>query len=174
MTVTLTGPTLTTERLTLRLPRLSDFDAFATFMASDRSQYVRSEDLDRGKAWRVFGHIVGHWPLRGFGSFVLDRDGTPLGAAGPWFPEGWPEHEFGWTLWAPEHEGHGYITEAMSAILPFAWDTLGWTTAVSYIDPDNAASIRTAERLGATRDEAAKTLDEGDLVYRHRPGAFPK
>ncbi len=172
MTVALTGPTLRTERLILRLPQASDFDAFAAFLASDRSRYVRSEDLDRGKAWRSFGHFVGHWALRGFGSFVLDRDGRAIGGAGPWFPEGWPEHEFGWTLWSADAEGQGYITEAMSAIFPYAWQTLGWTTAVSYIDPENTASIRTAERLGATHDPDAADPGYEDLVYRHSPGGF--
>ncbi|MFQ6554085.1 GNAT family N-acetyltransferase [Aestuariibius insulae] len=175
MTVTLTGPTLTTERLTLRLPQASDFETLAAFFETDRSKFVGGPERDRGKSWRIFGHIVGHWPLRGWGSFVIDLgDGKPAGMVGPWFPEGWPEREIGWSLWSQEHEGNGYIVEAMSAIYPYIWNDLGWDTAVSNIEPDNAASIRTAERLGATLDPNAEGPDETDLVYRHKPGGYPK
>lgn len=49
-----------------------------------------------------------------------------------------------------------------------AFHDLGWTTAVSYIHPDNARSITLAERLGATLDPKAQTPDSDPcLVYRH-------
>ena len=48
-----------------------------------------------------------------------------------------------------------------------AYGALGWTTAVSYIDPQNARSIRVAERMGAKLDPDAVPMDPGDLVYRH-------
>jgi RimJ/RimL family protein N-acetyltransferase len=54
-----------------------------------------------------------------------------------------------------------------------AFRDLGWTTAVSYIDPDNARSIALAERLGAVRDRGARqpVFDKPCLVYRHSPEA---
>jgi RimJ/RimL family protein N-acetyltransferase len=116
------------------------------------------------------------WVLRGYGSFVftLKGDDTPLGMAGPWFPEGWPEHEIGWTVWSQGAEGKGYAFEAAQAARGFAYEVLGWDGAVSYIDAPNARSIALAERLGALRDDAATPPEtSGDhcpvLVYRH-PG----
>ena len=49
----------------------------------------------------------------------------------------------------------------------FAYRTLRWKTAVSYIDVDNARSIKLAERMGATPDPPAVLLDGDDVVYRH-------
>jgi RimJ/RimL family protein N-acetyltransferase len=84
---------------------------------------------------------------------------------------GWPEKEIGWSVWAPEAEGKGLAFEAAQAARAWAYGTLGWTTAVSYIDPANARSIALARRLGATRDPEAPLIDgytpENTLVFRH-------
>jgi RimJ/RimL family protein N-acetyltransferase len=114
------------------------------------------------------GHLTGHWVHRGFGMFIFHAkgDATPLGMAGPWFPEGWPEHEIAWSIWAPAAEGKGLAFEAATAARAYAWNALGWTGAVSYIDPDNARSVRLAERLGAVPD--GSPVPEGEsLTYRH-------
>ncbi|MBF9028917.1 GNAT family N-acetyltransferase [Rhodobacterales bacterium HKCCE3408] len=173
MTVTLSNtPVLTTERLTMRVPEMADFEPFCAFVCSDRVRYIGGgADKDRLHAWRAFAHITGHWPLRGFGTFVLvdKSSGAPVGSAGPWFPECWPEHELGWTIWAPEAEGKSFAHEALIALRRHAYADLGWTTAVSYIDPENARSIALAERLGCRLEQTAPTPfgDGQTLVYRH-------
>ncbi len=170
------APTLTTERLVLRGPGPQDFDGWADFMASPRSKMAGGPQ-DRILAWRSFGHMVGHWVLRGFGSFVviLKGDDTAIGMVGGYYPEGWPERELGWTLWRSDAEGRGYAFEAAQAAREWAFADLGWATAVSYINPANARSISLAERLGAVRDrEAATPRGEPALVYRHpAPEAVP-
>ncbi|MEM7490581.1 MAG: GNAT family N-acetyltransferase [Pseudomonadota bacterium] len=160
-------PTLTTERLVLRAPVAGDWPHWRAFFSSERARFVNGGHPEN--AWRAFGHFMGHWVLRGFGSFVLTRadDPRPLGAAGPWHPEGWPEPEIGWSLWSAEAEGQGYAAEAARACLAHARDALGWPAAVSYIDPENAASIALATRLGARHDPTAQAPFQGDLVYRH-------
>lgn len=172
MTPTLAStPVLTTERLTLRAPGPQDWPRFNAFLASPRADFIRSAAYAEPLAWRAFGHVIGHWVLRGFGSFVFTATGSDaaLGMAGPWYPAGWPEREIGWTVWAPEAEGKGFAFEAASAARDHAFRDLGWQTAVSYIDPANARSIALAERLGARRDDAARHPgDEPCLVYRHR------
>ncbi|MBI1220365.1 MAG: GNAT family N-acetyltransferase [Rhodobacteraceae bacterium] len=160
-----------TPRLILRAPRLEDFEPFAAFCQSDRAAFVRQDDFDRAKAWRAFGHIVGHWVLRGFGLFVIVQKSTgrAIGTVGPWFPEGWPEREIGWAIWSAEAEGKGYAFEAAKAARDHVYRDLGWKTAVSYIAPTNARSIALAERLGAVRDDAAAYPgDKPCLVYRHQ------
>ena len=176
MTVTLANtPVLHSARLTLRAPIASDWPHWSAFAGSDRSQYISGPYAPKA-AWRAFGHAIGHWVMRGFGSFVftLKEDDTPLGMAGPWFPEGWPEAEIGWTIWSPEAEGQGYAHEAARAALDHAFTSLGWTTAVSYIDEPNLRSIALAERLGAVRDPSAEIPDFDEdvprvLAYRHSP-----
>ncbi|MEL6197095.1 MAG: GNAT family N-acetyltransferase, partial [Pseudomonadota bacterium] len=69
-------------------------------------------------------------------------------------------------------EGKGITQEAALAARAHAYGTLGWPTAVSYIDHGNDRSIALAERLGAARDAAAAFpgQDEGAEpchVYRH-------
>ena len=96
--------------------------------------------------------------------------------AGPWFPDTWPEHEIGWMLWDDAHEGQGLAAEAAAAVCDHARTHLGWKTAVSYIDLDNARSIAPARRLGAVRDPDAAVPpahpDGGALgVWRHPLGA---
>lgn len=163
-------PVIETERLILRAPRLADYEPFVDFSLTERARFVRPAEYDRWKAWRSFGHIVGHWVLRGFGLFLIEEraTGTALGMAGPWFPEGWPEREIGWSIWPEEAEGRGFAREAALAARGFAYRSLGWRTAVSYIDPENARSIALAERLGAVRDPAAGHPGTAPcLVFRH-------
>lgn len=162
-------PTLDTSRLVLRAPSAEDWPAFRTFAVSERARFVGGP-LEADKAWRAFGHVIGHWVLRGWGMFVFAgrEGGAPLGMAGPWCPHGWPEREIGWSVWDALAEGKGLAAEAAAAARDHAFRALGWTTAVSYIAPENDRSIRLAERLGARLDPAA--AHPGDtpcLVYRH-------
>lgn len=74
--------------------------------------------------------------------------------------------EIAWIIW-PDVAGRGYALEATHRVRQYFYDTLHWQTAVSYIDPKNLDSIRLAERLGATKDTGAATIDGNDAVYRH-------
>jgi ribosomal-protein-alanine N-acetyltransferase len=149
---TLTGaPVLHTDRLVLRAPVLDDFEGFADYQASERSRFTGGP-LTRELAWRAFGHLVGHWVLRGFRPFVVTAGGQALGAVGPFHPEGWPEPEIAWTMWDADAEGKGHAFEAAQAARAHAYGALGWTTAISMIDPDNARSVALARRMGCTPD----------------------
>ncbi|WP_444667438.1 GNAT family N-acetyltransferase [Cereibacter changlensis] len=168
--ITVSGtPALTTERLTLRMPASRDWEAYAEFLTSERAAMIGGP-LSRDKAWRSFGHAVGHWVLRGYGMFFVTPRGsdTAIGMTGPWFPEGWPEPELGWSMFGGEHEGKGLAFEAAEVARRYAFQKLGWKTAVSYIDPANLRSIALAERLGALPDPAAPCPEGVScLVYRH-------
>ena len=61
-------------------------------------------------------------------------------------------------------------SEAARALRDWAYATQGWTTLVSHVHPENARSIRLAERLGARLDPSAPhPEDDPCIVYRH-PG----
>jgi RimJ/RimL family protein N-acetyltransferase len=168
--MTLQGaPVLQTDRLILRLPKASDFDMWAECMGSDRSRFIGGP-VERHLAWRSFCHLGGHWMMRGYGMFVFADPATdaPYGMTGPWFPEGWPEHEIGWTVWDAAAEGRGYAREAAMAARDYAYGTLGWTTAISLIDPGNARSIALAERMGCGYERVYLHPQFGDMqVWRH-------
>lgn len=163
-------PVLETERLVLRAPQASDFAVLEPFARSERAQYIGGgTDKDKRHAWNILTMICGHWHMRGYGTFVAESKdtGQPIGSMGPWHPITWPEKELGWTIWTTEAEGTGLAFEAVTRLRRHAYEDLGWTTAVSYIDPANARSIALAERLGCHRDDTADRVHPDDLVYRH-------
>ncbi|MDH2327298.1 GNAT family N-acetyltransferase [Cereibacter sp. SYSU M97828] len=151
-------PVLETERLILRAPVATDYPAYEEFMASSRSDRMGGP-MDGRTAFRAFAAHIGHWVMRGFGQFVITdrRTGEPMGQVGPWFPQGKPEQEIGWSLWTGEGQGIAY--EAAIAARAHVFDTLGWETAVSYIAVDNARSAALAERMGAVIDPEATPMD---------------
>ena len=167
-------PTITTTRLTLRGPMASDLDGFVDFFTSDRAKYAGGSS-DTAKATREFTEMVDHWALHGFGSFIMVRKdtGTAIGHVGGLQPSGWPEKELGWSIWRDADEGHGYASEAVIAARDHLFADRGWTTAISYIAPDNTRSLAFAERLGAYHDESAETPNGlRCFAYRHpNPGA---
>jgi RimJ/RimL family protein N-acetyltransferase len=161
-------PVLTTERLTLRGPRLADFEAMAAFLASERARMMDGP-LDRLGAWRVLAASLGHWELRGYGMWAVEETATGafVGQVGMFHPEGWIAREVGWWVTAP-CEGKGFAYEAAVAARRYACAIAGWREVFSVIHPDNARSIRLAERLGARLDrEQAIHTGAMRLVYRH-------
>ncbi|KIN62350.1 Acetyltransferase, GNAT family protein [Sulfitobacter noctilucicola] len=161
-------PTVETERLRLRAPVWSDFDAFAAFRMSDRTKHLGGP-CTRTQAFDKLGEIIGHWHLRGYGRWMVADKVTdePLGVVGCFYPDDWPEPEIAWSVFE-QAEGRGIATEAARASLDFAYNTLGWTTAVSCTTPDNSRSKALALRLGATREDDFTTVDGMVLeVYRH-------
>jgi RimJ/RimL family protein N-acetyltransferase len=67
-------------------------------------------------------------------------------------------------------KGRGVAQETALAARDYAYDTLGWTTAISLIAADNTRSRALAERLGATRDGGFAHERFGQMqVWRH-PG----
>ncbi|PIL20360.1 hypothetical protein P775_10445 [Puniceibacterium antarcticum] len=156
-----------TDRLILRTPLESDFDASAAFMASDRTTFVGGKVTDEWQQWRGFMGSVGHWVLRGYGFFsVTLQDGTPIGRVGVINHRMWPEPELGWHLFGG-YEGQGYATEAARAARRWAYTERGLGPLISQIHPDNHASAAVARRLGATLERESVLLGDPCHIYRH-------
>jgi RimJ/RimL family protein N-acetyltransferase len=146
-------PVLETERLVLRGYLPDDFESFARFMADpDVTRYLTGEPLSRDEAWRSLSMIAGHWLLRGYGMWAVERkaDRAFIGRVGLWNPEGWPSLEVGWTLGKP-FWGQGYATEAASVAMEYGFLTQNVSRLISVIDPRNQASQSVAARLGETK-----------------------
>jgi RimJ/RimL family protein N-acetyltransferase len=162
-------PTLVTERLTLRAPRVEDAPSYAAFYASDRSHIIGGP-RDETAAWKVLANDVGHWHLRGFGWWVLDAsaggDAACAGTCGFHLPAGRPEVELGWSLFSDT--GKGYASEAARAALAWARETgRDWIRIVSHIDAANTASQRVAARLGATDTGIPPAHDPDCSIWEH-------
>jgi RimJ/RimL family protein N-acetyltransferase len=165
-------PRLETPRLILRGWQPQDAEAYAAMSAELEVMRHLGGVLTAAQSWRVLALNAGHWVLRGYGQWAIERreDGVLLGRAGLWNPQGWPGLELGWVL--TRHAwGHGYATEAARAVLEWTWGSLATERLISIIAPANAASIRVAERLGL-EFEREDTLD-GTPVHIYgidRPG----
>jgi RimJ/RimL family protein N-acetyltransferase len=167
---------LVTERLRLRPFAADDFEAYAALLAdAEVVRYIGAgAPLDRAEAWRSLAVMLGHWQLRGYGLWAAEErgGGELVGRIGCWRPEGWPGFEVGWLLRRASW-GRGYATEGARAALAFAFEELHQPRVISLIHPDNARSLRVAERLGAVPEGRTELLGRPALVYRHRRGPAP-
>lgn len=166
--------TLETDRLILRMFREGDFEAYAKICADpDVMRYLGDgKPLTRSEAWRQMAMILGHWQLRDYGLWAVEERATGqlIGRIGLFNPEGWPGFEIGWVLGKP-HWGRGYATEGACRALDYAFTNMGRDHVISLIYPDNAASIRVAERIGETFEGRTQLFGHEVLVYGiHRPG----
>jgi len=161
-------PVLTTERLALRGFTERDLDELAEITADPEvNRYLGAgRPLDRASTWRSMALALGHWQLRGYGMWlVVERSsGRLVGRAGLWSPEGWPGLEVGWLIARPRW-GEGLATEAGRACVDYAFGVLGADHVISVIHPDNAASIRVAEKLGETFERKVEFLGYPAVVY---------
>jgi len=157
-----------TQRLILRQPDASDTDSLIAFYNSKRSAMAGGNVAYADAVTRAYA-VLGHWVHRGYGLFTvtLKEDNAAIGMSGPYFPPGRPETEVGWVLFEGA-EGYGYATEAATAAIDYARNTLHWTDIVHYIDANNIRSIAVAERIGAQLDPNAPQPkpDKPCLVYR--------
>src|SRR5262245_47004291 len=161
--------TLQTDRLTLRMLRESDLDAYAEMCAD--AEVMRhigdGQPLARPMAWRNLAMMVGHWSLRGYGLWAAEErsSGVLVGRIGFWNPEGWPGFELGWML-RRAFWGRGYATEGAREALRFGFMQLGQPQVISLIHPENAASVRVAKRLVERLLGPTEVMGRPGLVYR--------
>ena len=159
-----------TDRLLLRVPTMSDFDAHRAFFSSERSSSIGGP-LSPSDVWRVFASHVGHWALKGFGWFILhDKDG-PRGMVGVHQPPHYEAMELGWALFDEAATGRGYATEAAGAVKDWAQSALRPKRLVSFIDPANSPSRAVADRLGATNTMQPAVHNPECEVWEHRLAA---
>jgi RimJ/RimL family protein N-acetyltransferase len=163
----MTVPTVSTERLILRDWRDSDLDAHAAMSADAEVQrFLSGGPIDRIQAWREMALHAGHWALRGYGNWAVERkeDGVFLGRVGLWNPEGWFGLEVGWKL-ARHAWGNGYATEAARASVEWGFTCLDAEEIISVIRPANVASIAVARRLGMSAVREAEHGGATVVIY---------
>jgi len=144
---------LETERLLLR--RLAP-DDLPALHALYRDPVVRRyfpdgtrtlEETREELVWFLGGHP--RHPELGLWATVERATGAFLGRCGllPWTIDGVPEVEVAYLI-DPLRWGEGFGTEAAHAIVRHAHGVLGIERLICLIDPENAASLRVAEKVG--------------------------
>jgi ribosomal-protein-serine acetyltransferase len=154
-----------TERLRLRRLVMADLDEFVA-LHRDREVVRFVRVLDRAQAEKRLHASEQEWGGRGYGLMaVLDRSsGRLLGRVGLKYWPQFRETEVGWLL-GRDAWGHGYATEASRACLDWGFATLSVPYITAMVHPENARSIRVAQRLGfeAVREDVLL----GDPVIVH-------
>jgi RimJ/RimL family protein N-acetyltransferase len=161
------APALDTERLTLRAHTPADYDECAAMWADARvTEYIGGRPSTGEEVWTRLLRYAGMWALLGFGYWVVrEREtGRFVGEVG--FADFRREisppldaPEAGWVL-APWAHGRGFATEAVRAALAWGDAHLAAPRTVCMIAPENAASIRVAQKLGFR--EFGRTSFKGD------------
>ena len=160
--------TLETPRLRLRMFCQADTEAYADMVAdAEVMRYLSAgQPLSSSEAWRHMAMLLGHWHLFGFGPWAVEERATGdlVGRIGPYYPAGWPGLELIWTI-RRQSWGRGYATEGARAALTYVFEDMKRDHVISLIRPQNAASIRVAEKLGQGLQEPLHFYGEEALVY---------
>ncbi len=157
-------PTLMSDAVLLRAPKVEDFPLYADVLCTSRGQYMGGP-LSRDDAWWDFVQLASGWMLHGHGGWTIENvdSGEALGFVILGLEPGDAQIELGFLV-SEDNEGLGIAYEAAQMARAFAFETLKLSELASYIHKDNARSIALAERLGASR-----TVHEGDmLAYIHK------
>ncbi len=160
---------LHTERLILRPHTLTDFaDSAALWGDPVVTRFIGGRPFTAEEVWGRLLRYAGHWTLLGYGFWVVRERASgafvgevglqdahrdivpPLGAS-----------ELGWVL-SPTAHGKGYATEAVQAALAWAETQLSAERLVCIIAPDNAASLRVADKCGF--QETGRPVYHGETV----------
>ncbi|MFD1795665.1 GNAT family N-acetyltransferase [Paracoccus aurantiacus] len=150
---------LTTARLTLRMPDARDHASYSAFFADAEASRFYGGPLLPYQAWERLAADIGHFMLKGFGRFVIEKDGQVIGGCGILDVDGWPGHELTWWL-LPAARGQGIAQEASRAVLAWAGTELGWPRVETHFRDENTAARRLTESLGGTK-QRRETFPDG-------------
>lgn len=161
-------PTLETERLVLRAPKMADLPTLTDFFTSPQSHAVGGP-RDPVASFNTLAATIGHWAIKGFGSWhIADRETDAFwGRTGFIDMPGWEEPELGWALTA-DAQGRNIAFEATQAARSYGAAHLGLDGVISYIRPANTRSATLAKRLGAVLEKThANWRGKPCDVWRH-------
>lgn len=143
---------LHTERLMLRRSRPEDHEAIAAYRSDPEVyRYQGWERIDPEGIRAQIEEMAGRAPGEPGGWVQLSveerESGRLVGDVGLSPAEDPGVIEVGYTI-APEFQGRGYGTEAVGALIAYAFDTLGADLVRAYASAENLPSIRLAEKVG--------------------------
>lgn len=157
---------LVTDRLHLRRSRPEDAEAISAYRSDpDVRRYQGWERTDPDEIRAQIEEMARRAPGQpgGWVQFSVEEreSGRLVGDVGLSPADEEPGViKVGYTI-APEFQGRGYASEAVGALVAYAFDTLGADVARAYASAENAPSIKVAEKVGMRLVER----------FEHRSGA---
>ena len=150
-------PTIDASRVTLRWISEGDVDAFyAIYSNPEVMRYWSTPPLaNREAAVNLINKIQEDWQRRVILKWGIARrtDDQLIGSVTLFNLDfNHRRAEIGYAL-GRAHWGKGYMNEALMALLKYAFEVLDLHRIEADVDPRNAASIKTLERLGFQREE---------------------
>jgi RimJ/RimL family protein N-acetyltransferase len=161
---------LQTERLIIRTWSANDAEAgFLIWSDPEVMRYVGTGQpnatLEETAAW--IQRMSAHQDLHGFGFWAVEekKSGRLIGSCGMGYQrDGGLPIEFGYTL-ARSHWGKGLATEAATACLRYAFESLGLPELLASVDARNTASQRVLEKIGFVYQREEQLADGIDFWY---------
>jgi RimJ/RimL family protein N-acetyltransferase len=149
-------PLIETGRVALRRISPADTDAFYSIYSNPEvMRYWSTPPLaDRANAARQIREIEDKWQSRSILKWGIARrsDDQLIGSVTLFNLDFTHRRaEIGYAL-GREFWGLGYMNEALTALLGYAFETLELHRLEADVDPRNAASIKTLERLGFQKE----------------------
>lgn len=160
---------LVTERLLLRRSRPEDAEAISAYRSEPNvHRYQGWERTDPPGVRAEIEEMIGRAPGEPGGWIQLSveerESGRLVGDIGLNPADGEPSViKVGYTM-SPAFQGRGYATEAVGALIGYAFDTLGADIVRAYASAENIASIRVAEKVGMQLVERSERR-HGDEVW---------
>lgn len=156
-----------TKRLLLRQFKGADLKPYHAITSDQETMRFLGGVYDAETNFRHMAFLAGHWALRGYGYYAVElkETGEFIGRVGVAYPDGWPDIELGWTI-SKSHWGKGYALEAAKASLGAARSLVPQDYVIHLVHPENSASVRVAEKLGAVLDREIEFKGHKILVYK--------
>jgi RimJ/RimL family protein N-acetyltransferase len=137
------------------------------------TQFVGGRPLNDEEAWIKFLRNAGHWPLLGFGFWVVEEKSTAAFAGeigiAYFYRELSPPvenlREAGWVLPSSMH-GKGYATEAVTAALAWSDTRFSDPRTICLIHPENLASIKVAHKCGFRESFRSTYHNEPTIIFQ--------
>jgi RimJ/RimL family protein N-acetyltransferase len=153
---------------------LADFpDSLSLWSDPGVTRHIGGRPFTEEEVWARLMRYGGFWTLLGYGFWVVrERDGDRfVGEVG--FFDGRrglgsrfsDAPEVGWAI-MPSAQGRGLAQEALAAAL--AWGDARWERTVCMIHPENAASVRLAERVGFQAFERTTLKETPTVLFERR------
>jgi RimJ/RimL family protein N-acetyltransferase len=157
-------PTVMTARLRLRAFQADDLEAYAAMQANPEVMryLLTGHTATRIAVWYTMLTSLGAWALRGYGMWAVEKIAGDVfvGSVGVFEPLDWPEPEIAYSLDQPFwHQGFARAAAARD------WLFAQFARPRRQLrPPTEPASIRVAERLGATCEG---TIELRGATFQH-------